>query len=170
LTADGTDEYIQHVGCGDLFQDIYGSWWAVVLGVRTANGRYVLGRESFLTMVEWTEDGWPVVSPVKMDIPRDNGREQLASRDNIPVVPDAQTDFVYIGDPDLNRYHFSDDARAVTLVGNTADLLDPTGVVTFTGKRQRFHEGSATVLMHILSGKANIDAQADLALYKDEHR
>lgn len=51
LTADGTKEYIQNVGHGDIFQDATGEWWAVVLGVRNRHDRFPLGRETFLTRV-----------------------------------------------------------------------------------------------------------------------
>jgi len=53
------------VGAGhaDLVQAADGSWWAVLLAMRTYGGyHYPLGRETFLVPVEW-EDGWPVFAP-----------------------------------------------------------------------------------------------------------
>lgn len=49
------------VGHGDLVETPTGEWWMVLLGVRTGSN---LGRETFLTRVEWEED-WPVVSLVE---------------------------------------------------------------------------------------------------------
>ncbi|WP_055588429.1 glycoside hydrolase family 43 protein [Peterkaempfera griseoplana] len=49
------------VGHADLVQTPAGEWWMVLLGMRTGSN---LGRETFLTRVEW-EDDWPVVSQVE---------------------------------------------------------------------------------------------------------
>ena len=51
------------VGHCDLVEAADGSWWAVLLGMRTYGGyHYPLGRETFLVPVTW-EDGWPVFAP-----------------------------------------------------------------------------------------------------------
>lgn len=53
---------IQAVGHADLVQTASGEWFAVFLGIRP-NGYppcYHLGRETFLTPVQWAEDGFPV--------------------------------------------------------------------------------------------------------------
>jgi beta-xylosidase len=66
LTHRGTDRPIQNTGHGDLVQAPDGSWWIVFLGVRPRGGTpgwHVLGRETFLAPVTWT-DGWPVVGDV----------------------------------------------------------------------------------------------------------
>ncbi len=52
---------IQCAGHADLIDAPDGSWWAVFLGTRPHEGMSVLGRETFLAPVTWTEDGWPVV-------------------------------------------------------------------------------------------------------------
>ncbi|SDC29601.1 alpha-N-arabinofuranosidase [Pelagirhabdus alkalitolerans] len=53
---------IQTIGHADLVDDPDGNWWMVFLGTRPANGKYTLmGRETFLAPVEFTEDGWPYV-------------------------------------------------------------------------------------------------------------
>ncbi|HLP07851.1 MAG TPA: family 43 glycosylhydrolase [Opitutaceae bacterium] len=50
------------IGHADLVQLPDESWWLVCLGIRPRNGRYhILGRETFLAPVTWTEDGWPKV-------------------------------------------------------------------------------------------------------------
>jgi beta-xylosidase len=53
LSAEGRekDDLIQHVGHGELIRDMEGRWWAIVLGIRCENGRYPLGRETFLCPV-----------------------------------------------------------------------------------------------------------------------
>jgi alpha-N-arabinofuranosidase len=53
---------IQATGHADLVELADGTWWAVLLGIRPRNGRHHhLGRETFLTPVTWTRDGWPIL-------------------------------------------------------------------------------------------------------------
>ena len=61
LTSDGRPEHpIQYAGHGDLICDEMGQWYLVHLGSRKSlfHGFSVLGRETFLQKVEWTNDGW----------------------------------------------------------------------------------------------------------------
>ena len=56
-------------GHADLVQAADGSWWAVLLAMRTYGGyHYNLGRETFLVPVVW-EDGWPVFAPGEGRVP-----------------------------------------------------------------------------------------------------
>ncbi len=67
LSHRSTDRPIQNTGHADLVEAPDGSWWMVCLGVRPKgmnDGFHVLGRETFLTPVDWV-DGWPVVEPVE---------------------------------------------------------------------------------------------------------
>lgn len=55
---------IQATGHADFVQIPDGSWWAVFLAVRPQPVYppcYHLGRETFLSPVSWSEDGWPVI-------------------------------------------------------------------------------------------------------------
>jgi beta-xylosidase len=66
LTTKGTDEYIRYTGHCDMFEDQQGKWWAGCLGVRKdKEGRFVMGRETFLTTGEWLEGDWPKLNQVK---------------------------------------------------------------------------------------------------------
>lgn len=58
----GKNVDITTVGHADLVQDGNGRWWAVMLGVRPIGGYNMLGRETFITPVEF-QDGWPVFNP-----------------------------------------------------------------------------------------------------------
>ncbi|MFT4109412.1 glycoside hydrolase family 43 protein, partial [Propionicimonas sp.] len=61
------------VGAGhaDLVQAADGSWWALLLAMRTYGGfHHNLGRETFLVPVVW-EDGWPVFAPGAGRIPEE---------------------------------------------------------------------------------------------------
>ena len=71
LSHRSTDSPIQNTGHGDLIEAADGSWWMVLLGVRprgVSPGFHVLGRETFLTPVEWV-GGWPVPSTVALEMP-----------------------------------------------------------------------------------------------------
>lgn len=100
LTADGKDEYIQNVGHGDLFQDECGSWWAAVLGVRNQPGQ-PLGRESFLTPVDWPEEGWPKIYQPAMKFDR---HPVLGNVANHTASYDERNELCYVRNPDLSHY------------------------------------------------------------------
>ncbi|WP_079911857.1 glycoside hydrolase family 43 protein [Paenibacillus sp. 32352] len=54
---------IQRAGHGKLVQTQHGDWWMVHLAGRPIGGNYcVLGRETCLEPVQWTEDGWFLVN------------------------------------------------------------------------------------------------------------
>lgn len=63
---------IQCAGHADAFRLRDGSWWLCHLAVRNwggmGNAHHPLGRESFLTRLEW-RDGWPAAVPVEPDMP-----------------------------------------------------------------------------------------------------
>jgi len=59
----GLNYPITSTGHADLVDTQNGDWWMVLLGVRKYGGlHYNLGRETFLTKVDW-QDGWPIVNP-----------------------------------------------------------------------------------------------------------
>ncbi len=47
------------VGHGTLIPDIAGDWWCVYHGI--LNGYRSIGRQTLLSPVRWTADGWPVI-------------------------------------------------------------------------------------------------------------
>ncbi|MEU6103697.1 glycoside hydrolase family 43 protein [Streptomyces flaveolus] len=69
LTASGSWLPVQNTGHADLVETPEGGWALVLLGVRSvgeARAFSPLGRETFITDVTWTEDGWPVPAPVEL--------------------------------------------------------------------------------------------------------
>ncbi len=69
LTARGTTRPIQNTGHGDLVSGPNGVEVFVMLGVRPLGGTRAfspLGRETFITPVEWV-DGWPTAAPVTLN-------------------------------------------------------------------------------------------------------
>ncbi|KAL0939911.1 Xylosidase/arabinosidase [Colletotrichum truncatum] len=166
LTAYGTNEYVQHTGHGDLFEDHNGSWWTVCLGVRKdMEGRYAMGRETFLTSVDWTSE-WPIFEPVK-SVPgliRTTAESSLTSST-------LSVDWVYIRNAILNRYQFAESDTTVKLIPSAVELSNRQESPTFVGKRQRRLQGkSSATVAGISEDWATTGVNCGLAYYKDEHR
>ncbi|GAA0136729.1 glycoside hydrolase family 43 protein [Paenibacillus sp. YSY-4.3] len=140
---------IQNVGHADLVEDMAGRWWAMFLGVRPVDGQYsVLGRETFLAPVQWTEDGWPVVDnnegTVRLEMAAEGAVIPLPSSASA-VEPYWRDDFA---DAQLgNRWTFllaAQEEQAllgmrhgyVALKGNALALRD-IGPALFLGVRQQ---------------------------------
>src|SRR5258708_30311830 len=60
LTARGhADNPLQCAGHADLCDAPDGSWWIVFLAARPKGGKSLLGRETCMAPLIWTQDGWP---------------------------------------------------------------------------------------------------------------
>ncbi|KAI0021462.1 putative xylanase 35 [Xylariomycetidae sp. FL0641] len=162
-TAYGTNNYIQHCGHSDLVQDGHGSWWIVMLGVRKRGDRYTMGRETFLSSVEWDDGAWPRVSPVTMAAERPQEHEG-----HHRIEAWAGLDWAYIREPDLDR--FKVDGKRISVEAASPDLSSPLDSPSFIGKRQRLLDGAATVCLKDRASYEETRLKAGLALYKDEHR
>jgi beta-xylosidase len=165
LTARGTQEYIQYTGHCELFQDEKGQWWGVCLGARLEHqGRCAMGRETFLTRVDWDGE-WPVIDQVKS-----NPRSLSAARSSSHLAAEARGDYLYIRDAVMNNYQLEDNL-SVTLTASSVDLSHPELSPTFIGKRQRQLAGTSTVLLKGIEGSwSAAKIVAGLACYKEEHR
>ncbi|KAH6996939.1 glycosyl hydrolase [Ilyonectria destructans] len=178
LTADGTDEYIQNTGHGELFQDGAGKWWAVALAVRNENGgesrgkdTFVapLGRESFLAPVDWPEGGWPKVLQPKMEFMESPVSLSSGTDETTEIRSPPKVGNLHIRTPDLSKYGVSEDNTGlVTLFPSRTDLSTPTGTSTFLGRRQLSLTSIATASLSINGLEKGV--QAGLALYKDHLR
>lgn len=63
LSHRSTTSPVQSTGHADLVQREDGQWFALLLATRPRGGTpafHILGRETFLTPVDWTQDGWPI--------------------------------------------------------------------------------------------------------------
>jgi len=158
LSHAGTGRPIQNTGHADLVQAPDGSWWMVLLGVRPRGFTpdvHVLGRETYLTPVEWDADGWPVVAPVPE-------RHEAPGGAWHPVEPvPACDDF---DGPALAPHWISPFARPdgswsltarpgwLTLTA-TGSTLDSPGH-TFVGRRQQHHDCQVTAVIDPGEGTA----------------
>ncbi|MEL7122489.1 MAG: family 43 glycosylhydrolase, partial [Bacteroidota bacterium] len=85
----GKSSSITSVGHADLVETQNGEWWGVMLGVRPVEGpHYYLGRETFMTPVEW-EGITPIFSPGKGRILEEDKRPDLPWT---PLPKDPQRD------------------------------------------------------------------------------
>lgn len=69
---------VQSLGHADLVEDPHGGWWALALGTRHRGRHHLLGRETFLLPVDWS-DGWPQVG-------RDGGGDIDGVADRSPAT------------------------------------------------------------------------------------
>jgi beta-xylosidase len=164
-----TSNSYRATGHCDIVQDEQGQWWGVCLGVRKDRGRYTLGRETFLTVGEWSEGHWPKLSQVKLNPILLSGKELVRAEGQKRLTASPMVDYLYIRDANFDDHRFSSDGKALTLKASRGDFSQWKDPVTFVGKRQRSLEGKTSVLMQkpvvITPGLV-----AGLAYYKDEHR
>jgi beta-xylosidase len=172
VTAKDTNEYIQHIGHSDMFTDPEGNWWAVCLGVRKdEKGRYIMGRETFLTPMTWPENSWPQVSQPRMTVER-----SLPAKKTTITAQKPETEYIYLRDADLSAHRIK--ANTISLQPTSADITDGhrNAQPTFIAKRiRRVDSGVASVTLHRSSplpsqSSSTAIINAGIALYKDEHR
>jgi xylan 1,4-beta-xylosidase len=130
LSARSTIRPVQNTGHGDLVVAPDGTWRMVLLGVRTAGATRAfspLGRESFITTVDWV-DGWPVVDPVELgdDVPAPSFSDDFDA---------ATLGLEWVGVRRLpgEVSSISDGVLYLSGEGRTMDDLAPA----FVGRRQR---------------------------------
>jgi beta-xylosidase len=173
LTADGMDEeYVQHTGHGDLFEDGNGNWWAVHLGIRSGeDGRAPLGRETFLTPVKWPKGGWPEIRQTSISF----GAAEVDGGQKLEREALADVELLYLRSPQLSDYTMSSDRRKISLVARGNDLSTKEGTATFLARRQRHLECTATATLHLQRGRPQLESsvplrKAGLSLFKDDVR
>ncbi|KAH9212088.1 glycosyl hydrolase [Leptodontidium sp. 2 PMI_412] len=175
LTARGTDEYVQGVGHADLFQDHAGNWWAVTLAVRLNDGRFPLGRETFLCPVTWLENGWPVFNNGKklrmelemtQPLPVTKQSNEFLSTPVKETLTSTNPRLIYLRDPDFSSYEWGD--GSVSIVGKPANLQTPKGTSSLIGFRQR--SLNAQVSVDVIFQPSGSNEEAGLSVYVDQLR
>ncbi|MEV0895218.1 glycoside hydrolase family 43 protein [Actinoplanes sp. NPDC049802] len=165
LSHRGTGRRIQNTGHADLVTAPDGSWWMVLLGVRSGGGTpgwHVLGRETFLAPVTWGDDGWPVVGELETDLP------EPAWIVDAPRVPPGCDDFDL---PDLHPRWISVRSRPdgcwstterpgwLTLHARGGSLDEPG--ITFVGRRQQHPSCRARTLIDSGHGHGGLAVRLD---------
>ncbi|MEU1575122.1 glycoside hydrolase family 43 protein [Streptomyces collinus] len=164
LTHRGTDHPIQNTGHADLVEGPDGSWWMVLLGVRPHGGTpgwHVLGRETFLVPVTWSE-GWPVVGELSTVLapPPWPLRE--------PAAPPVRDDFesgelapawISLRSRPAENCTTKERAGWLSLRAAGESLDDPE--VTFVGRRQQHVSCRARVLVDPVEGRGGLAVRLD---------
>lgn len=168
LTADGVQSAIQGLGHGELFQDSGGEWWVVALGFRSLDGVWPLGREPFLSKVDWPEGGWPLIEQPKLLFEAQKVRETALLPHIEPV-----SELVYLRGCDTNNYRLShvDGSGENYLRPSRYTLNSLKGSPTFIGRRQRELSSTASVTLDLKkSAPSGQHVAAGLAVYLDPVR
>ncbi|MBN2036879.1 MAG: glycoside hydrolase family 43 protein [Chitinispirillaceae bacterium] len=174
LSHANTNEPVQCTGHADLFEDNSGRWWAVFLGVRHyENGFSMLGRETFLTPVQW-KNGWPVMG--------NNGRVGLTMKGPLPaarmekdsVFHEGFTDkelpfcFCFVRNPAPENWSLSERPGWLRLHGNPATMSDRASPA-FVGRRQQHFNATVRARLWFAPQRAGEEAGLSVRLCEDAH-
>lgn len=170
---------VQRVGHGELvFDGATGLWWATVLACRSGGASsYPLGRETFLTPVEWPAGEFPHFAPVgiEMEVSRPLiAQNQPEEYKEIVSLDSPET--IYLRTPKLENYAQKENnagSKTLLLTSSQAPLATAQGTITFVGRRQRSLSTIATVSLRIPKGAilpTGHCLRAGLAVYKDTNR
>ncbi|WP_330274783.1 glycoside hydrolase family 43 protein [Lentzea sp. NBC_00516] len=156
LSHRSTDERVQNTGHADLVQAPDGAWWMVLLGVRPGGGTpgwHVLGRETFLAPVTWT-DGWPVVGELTPGAPGSAAPE----RDDFDLT---ELRPCWVSLRDRSEQHCTTKERQgwLTLHARGSGMDDPA--VVFAGRRQQHLSCVARTLLDPSEGRGGLAVRLD---------
>ncbi len=88
---------IQRAGHGKPIQTQNGDWYMIYLCGRMIDGKYsMLGRETALDPITWTQDGWPIVNNL-------NGPSVLQKKPNLPEYKFSSSTHDEFEEDNLNR-------------------------------------------------------------------
>ena len=150
-------------GHADLTEDNDGNWWFVHIATRPyTSGKTTLGREVFLTPVEWIDE-WPVAKGRMAKIENDAPAKQNIVTEKEYKFTDGkwEPEWMFIRDRQ-ERYITRGDGKLI-LRPSAARLTDKYGTPSFAAVRQSEFEYTAEAEMDF-SPKENGD-EAGLAVY-----
>lgn len=174
LTADGKDEYIQHTGHGDLFQDTHGNWWAAHLGIRNGEGgRAPLGRETFLTPVDWPTGEWPDIqqTSISFESVEVSSSQGCAGPGRSKI--EANVEYIHLRSPQPSDYTIHAGGCKISIVARSNDLSTKEGTASFLAQRQRKLSCTATATLHLQRDRQDpvqLLLKAGFSLFKDDVR
>lgn len=165
----GQHSPIQGVGHADFVEAHDGSWWLVCLAFRIQGGQHhLLGRETFLAPVAWSDDGWPTV----------NGNGTISLDMQHPTLPQVEMPQVvsreeFEGDtlgmewlrlrrPTFENYDLRDGLLCLT---PTRTTLDEQASPTFVARRQQDIFFSVTTSVALRSAERG--DKAGITVYMD---
>ncbi|HEX3053427.1 MAG TPA: glycoside hydrolase family 43 protein [Aggregatilineaceae bacterium] len=170
LTHRSTEHPIQATGHADLIQAHNGAWWLVFLAVRPHGYPpvYHLGRETYLTPVQWTSDGWPIVGRVDLVMEADLlpqhawDNTTTSCRDDFDA-PQLEMEWNFRRNPNPASWSLTDRPGWLRLTGSAA-TLDEMELTAFVGRRQQHFQCSVTVCLDYQP----LDGEAGLTVFMNE--
>lgn len=150
LSARSSGEPVQNTGHADLVEAPDGSTAMVLLGVRPTGFTRTfspLGRETFLTPVDWV-DGWPRPRSIELGPPR--SYSYAADFSDPAVLHDPEWIAVRRHPREVSM--LVDDALAISADGHGIDHLGPA----FVGQRQRHLTAAFSTRVHPGEGAGGI--------------
>lgn len=161
---------IQCAGHADLVETPDGQWWLVHLGTRPEKGVSVLGRETFLQPVRWTEDGWPIAG-VEHHAMLSYGEAPKAFAPRTVRVPFGQDKldnaWIHVRNPRPGSVTLSAQG-SLRLIGD-ATGLDDQGSPAFAGVRQQHFVMSARTQIDFMPSKPGEEAGLSVRANEDNH-
>ena len=176
---------IQATGHADMVQDQNGNRWGVCLAYRNFSHALLhnLGRETFLTPVHWTEDGWPIFGnngyiDMVMDgpLPAD---PQPVCHDRVMdfTQPELDHHFVFTRNPQMENFVLDNAAGTLTLKGTDITISQPGTSPTILSTQQPafcthvesiMDAGATNAVRSGISAYYNNDYHYDIYLSADE--
>lgn len=159
---------IQGIGHGDLIQYTNGDWFILSLGFRQIHiwqPYHHLGREVFLTPVQFGEDGWFTagtngVTEWEYEIKGDF--EQIEKKNYTFENTKWNLDWVYLRHPVFKNYELSEGKAVLHGTDITLDMVDTP---TFLGIRQR--DFNMDFVVDIIADKG--EAGVTMYMCENEH-
>lgn len=116
------------VGHATIFEDTSDKWWMIFHGYE--NGHYNMGRQTLLSPVEWTNDGWfKMPNNLKIDEPIKRLLEPLVNdvfslNDNFEGNA-LKPHWKFFGEYDTSRFHLKNNSIAIKAKGNSVAESSP---------------------------------------------
>ncbi|MDD4921245.1 MAG: glycoside hydrolase family 43 protein [Bacteroidales bacterium] len=170
------DHPFTSTGHADLIQTQKGEWWIFYLAKRPYGGdNHILGRETFMSPVEWPVGGWPVVNPRgsvghgELVHPLPNLKEQKNNQVNSMDPFDDKTlqpQWTFIRTPRSQWWSLTE-RKGYLRMRLRPEMISELVNPSFVGKRQESPNCSATVKMDFSPASAN--EEAGLVVERDKN-
>lgn len=154
---------IRNIGHADIVQTQEGEWWMVCLGVRFRNELSYMGRETFLVLMIWEENSFPVASPAVGMVKEHHQLPSIAKNPN--ALNTTFHDDFNPGKLDLSWTFLRTpgDFYEITEKGMLKINLKPSTIFqltspSFIGRRIENHDFSASLKMQFSTKKKTEEA------------
>lgn len=132
LRTEDRSERWWSVGHGTVFQDTRNNWQMIFHGYE--NGFYNMGRQTMLTPVEWTDDGWYKIpenvninEPIKIPLPENKNRNTYSLSDSFEGDT-LSSHWRFFKAYDKKRFDVKD--NSVTINGKGTSVADSSPMLT----------------------------------------